>query len=164
MLWDTPVDVEKQQMYRERFSECALATASARDILEEILQAEDLEENAQEHLAFLHLCTVMCAKLCSQLTRYMDLYMEADRYFENGTAVNDDIYERCEALVRDANTALSAIRAEKREPFDPLGGIHLRREEMFEFVAYCAGQITKSLRTNSRIPEDRKPLNVRTWW
>ena len=164
MLWDEPATVENQQMFRERFSECALATASARDILEEILQADDLSDDTREHLTFLHLCTVMCAKLCSQLTRYMDLYMEADRYFVSGTAFNDDIYERCEALIRDANTVLATLKADGRKAFDPLGGVLLRREEMFEFVAYCTGQIAKSLRTNNRVPEDRKPLNVRTWW
>ena len=164
MLWDTPANVTNQRIYRERFSECALATASARDILEEVLAADDLAAGARTHLAFLHECMVMGAKLCSQLTRYMDLYMEADRYFENGTAPNPDIYERCEALIRDANAHLAIMRADGKKTFDPLGGVILRREELFEFVAYCAGQIVKSLRTDSRVPEDRKPLNVRSWW
>ncbi len=164
MLWDTPVSAAEQNKFRERFSECALATAAARDIFEEVLAADDLEAGTRAHLAFLHECAVMGAKLCSQLTRYMDLYMEADRYFEDGTPVNPDIYERCEALIRDAEAFLAVMRADGKVPFDPLGGIMLRREEMFEFVAYCAGQIMKSLRTDSRVPEDRKPLNVRTWW
>ena len=164
MLWDTPASAADQHNYRERFGECALATAAARDILEEILAAEDLASNARAHLAFLHECAVMGAKLCSQLARYMDLYMEADRYFENGIMPNPDIYERCEALIRDANAQLAIMRADGKVAFDPLGGIMLRREELFEFVAYCAGQIIKSLRTDSRVPEDRKPLNIRTWW
>lgn len=164
MLWDTPATVANQSIYRERFSECALATASARDILDEVLRADDLAEDTRAHLSFLHECTVMGAKLCSQLTRYMDLYMEADRYFENGVATNPDICARCEALIRDARAVLAAMRADGKKAFDPLGGVLLRREELFEFVAYCAGQIIKSLRTNTRVPEDRKPLNVRTWW
>ena len=164
MLWDTPATAANQRIYRERFSECALATASARDILEEVLAAEDLPADARVHLGFLRECTVMGAKLCSQLTRYMDLYMEADRYFENGVAPNPDICERCEALIRDAKAVLVSMRADGRKAFDPLGGVMLRREELFEFVAYCAGQIIKSLRTDTRVPEDRKPLNVRSWW
>jgi len=164
MLWDTPATAANQQLYRERFSECALATASARDILEEVLAADDLEAGVRAHLSFLHECAVMGAKLCSQLTRYMDLYMEADRWFEDGTPVNPDICERCEALIRDAKAQLAVMRADGKVAFDPLGGIMLRREELFEFVAYCAGQIVKSLKTDTRVPEDRKPLNIRSWW
>ena len=164
MLWDTPATAANQQVYRERFSECALATASARDILEEILAADDLDGETRDHLAFLHECAVMGAKLCSQLTRYMDLYMEADRYFENGEQPNPDLCDRCEALIRDAKAALAVMRGDGKKAFDPLGGILLRREELFEFVAYCAGQIIKSWKTNTRVPEDRKPLNIRSWW
>ena len=164
MLWDTPAKAEQQQTFYQRFSECAAATVAARDILAEVLSADDLPADAREHLAFLHECTVMGAELCSQLTRYMELYMEADRFFENGTPVGADIYDRCDTLIADANAQLVIMRADGKKAFDPLGGVLLRREELFEFVAYCAGQIVKSLRSNSRVPEDRKPLNIRSWW
>lgn len=164
MLWDTPATATNQRIYRERFSECALASAAARDILVEVLAAEDLPADARAHLSFLHECTVMGAKLCGQLTRYMDLYMEADRYFESGIAPNSDICTRCEVLIRDAQAVLASMRADEKKAFDPLGGVLLRREELFEFVAYCAGQIIKSLHTDTRVPEDRKMLNVRSWW
>ena len=132
--------------------------------LAEVLAAEDLEDGAREHLSFLHECAAMGAELCSQLNRYMELYMEADRYFENGISVGSDMDARCKALIYDANEVLEKMRADGKKAFDPLGGIMLRREELFEFVAYCAGQIIKSLETESRVPEDRKPLNVRSWW
>lgn len=164
MLWDTPASVADQQMFRERFSECAFVTMSARDILAEVLAAEDLEDGAREHLSFLHECAAMGAELCSQLNRYMELYMEADRYFENGISVGADMDARCKALIYDANEVLEKMRADGKKAFDPLGGILLRREELFEFVAYCAGQIVKSLKTGKRVPEDRKPLRVRNWW
>lgn len=166
MLWDTPVPPAQQQIFRERFSECGMVTVAARDILEEILEADDLSADTREHLEFLLDCAKMGAKLCNQLTRYMDLYIEAHNYldFRNYTPKGDDIIVRCEALIKDARREADLVKNDKRQPFDPREGALLRRREMFEFVAYCAGQIIKSIKTLRRIPEDRRPLNVRTWW
>ena len=166
MLWDTPVGVDQQKMFRERFSECAMVTQAAQNILEEILGADDLSGDAREHLAFLLKSAKMGAKLCNQLTRYMDLYMEADRYlsFNTYAPLSGDLVDRCEALIKDANRVIDDLNKENCQTFDPKEGILLRRTEMFEFVAYCAGQIIKSLQTKKRVPDDRKPLRVRNWW
>ena len=166
MLWDTPVGVDQQQMYRERFNECGMVTVAACEILEEILEADDLSADTRAYLAFLLKSAKMGAKLCNQLTRYMDLYSEAHCYlsFNKVTVLSGDLIARCEALMKDANRMIDELNKENAQPFDPKEGILLRRTEMFEFVAYCAGQIIKSLRTRKRVPDDRKPLRVRNWW
>lgn len=164
MLWDTPQDLDKQNQFRERFAESTIATLTAKDILAEVLEADDLDAETRAHLSFLHESAANYAKLCSQLTRYMDLYMEADRYFENGEAYNEDIYARIHALVQDANTALAQVQNDGRKVFDTTGGVLFRREALFDFVAYSAGQIAKSLQTNQRVPEDRRALVARNWW
>ena len=96
----------------------------------------------------------------------MDLYIEAENYldFKNFKAPGGDLITRCEALIKDARREADLVKEDKRQPFDPREGALLRRREMFEFVAYCAGQIIKSVKTLRRVPEDRRPLNVRTWW
>lgn len=164
MLWDTPVGVEQQRAYRERFSETAAVTTAAADILAEVLLADDLTASQRAYLQFMYDSATLCAELCNQLSRYMDLYMEADRFFADGTPYGNDLCDRAKALQRDALATLETIKESDLEAFDPLGGMLLRREEMFEFVAYCAGQIVKSIDTGSRVPEDRKPPNIRDWW
>ena len=164
MLWDSPTNAANQQMYRERFSESARVTAQAAEILAEVLAADDLTESQREYLQFMYDSAVLCVQLCELLTRYMDLYIEADLYFANGTAYGSDLCERATALQLEALVILEQIKASDLETFDPLGGILVRREEMFDFVAYCAGQIVKSIETNTRVPEDRRPPNIRDWW
>ena len=163
-LWDTPVDAQQQEMYRARFAEAAPLTQQAADIFAEVLTYDDLDENTREHVAFLQYATTHCAEQCRQFSRYMELYVEADLHFEKGTPVAEDIYQRAEQLAVDAEKYLELLRAENRKPFDPMGGIHIRREESFDFVAYASRQIIKSLKTGQRIPEDRRPLKTGTWW
>lgn len=164
MLWDTPVDAAQQQVYRERFSESAAVTKAAAEILAEVLSANDLTQQQREYLQFMYDSAVLCAELCDQLTRYMDLYIEADLYFTNGTAYGSDLCDRAKALQNDALAILKTIEESELKAFDPLGGILVRRDEMFEFVAYCAGQIVQSIETESRIPPDCRPPNIRDWW
>ena len=165
MLWDTPVEVFQQEMYRERFSECGMVTLAAKEILEEILEADDLSADTRAHLEFLLDCTKMGTKLCNQLTRYMDLYTEAHTYFDfKSKPAIGDIIVRCEALIKDARKEADAVKNDTRKPFDSGEGALVRRRDMFEFIAYCAGQIIKSMQTVRRRPEDRRPLNVRSWW
>lgn len=164
MLWDTPASVDQQNMYRERFSESAKVTKAAADILAEVLMADDLTDAQREYLQFMYDSAVLSAELCDQLTRYMDLYMEADRYFADGTPYGTDLRDRAKALQNDAQTMLQTIEESNLKAFDPLGGILVRRAELFDFVDYCAGQIVKSIDTESRVPEDRRPPNIRDWW
>ena len=164
MLWDNPVGIDQQRTYRERFSESASVTGAAADILKEVLTADDLIPEQREYLQFMYDSAILCKELCSQLTRYMDLYMEADLYFANGTPHRSDLCDRAKALQNDALAVLKTVEESGLKAFDPLGGILVRRDEMFEFVAYCSGQIVKSIETNTRIPADRKPPNIRDWW
>lgn len=164
MLWDNPVSADQQNIYRERFSESANVTAAAADILTEVLSADDLTAQQIEYLQFMYDSAILCKELCDQLTRYMDLYIEADSAFSKGTAFKSDLCDRAKALQDDALASLKAVEESELTAFDPLGGILVRRDEMFEFVAYCAGQIVKSVETNTRIPADRKPPNIRDWW
>lgn len=164
MLWDTPVGIDQQRTYRERFSESANVTGAAADILKEVLSADDLTPEQREYLQFLYDSAILCQELCNQLTRYMDLYMEADLYFASGTSYRADLCDRAKALQNDSLAVLKTIEDRELKAFDPLGGILVRQDEMFEFIAYCSGQIVKSIETNTRIPEDRKPLNSRDWW
>ena len=96
--------------------------------------------------------------------RAKELQKTAAETLKNFTPAGGDIITRCEALIKDARREADLVKDDKRQPFDPREGALLRRREMFEFVAYCAGQIIKSIKTKKRVPEDRRPLNVRTWW
>ncbi len=164
MLWDTPVDRERQIEFRERFAESALATYTAKEILEEILENDDLPNKTREHLEFLHKASSITAKLCRLLKNYMDLYVEADKYFETGEKPQGDIVERAESVAKEADVYLAKIKNEAYKPFDKFGGIFVRREEMFDFVSYSARQIIKSIKTNKRVPDDRRPEKVLHWW
>ena len=145
-------------------AESTIVTHAARELLDTILAEEPLSDAARAHLVYLRDACGVCAALCGMLTRYMDLYREADAFFADGTPVPGDFRERAEGLIRDAQSLLARIRAEDLRPFDPLGGVNLRREELADFVAYCAGQILQSLRTGQRVPPERRPLASRNWW
>ncbi len=164
MLWDTPQEYERQIEFRERFAESALATYTAKEIMEEILENDDLEATTREHLEFLHKSASMTAKLCRMLKNYMDLYIEADKYFADGTILQGDIIERAESVAKEADFFLDKLKKDGYKPFDKFGGIFIRREEMFDFVAYSTRQIIKSIKTNKRIPDDRRPEKVLLWW
>jgi len=164
MLWDSPVGVAQQETYRERFSESAIVTAKAAEILAEVLAADDLTASQREYLQFMYDSAELYTELCEQLTRYMDLYIEADRYFANGTPYGNDLCDRAKTLQSEALAIIDELKNDGREAFDPLDGMLVRQEELFDFVAYCAGQIVKSIETNSRVPEDRRPPNIRDWW
>ena len=163
MLWDTPADADKQALSRERFFESKLATQKAYAILSDLL-SKDLTQDAREYLSFLCESAGICILICDQLTRYMDLYIQADLYFTAGTPVNDGFFDRCDKLIADAQAALQAVQADGRKAFDPLGGVIWRRDELFDFIAYCTGQIVLSLNTNERIPTERRPLRQKGWW
>lgn len=162
--WDVEINNEMQTMFLERFSESALVTESAREILTEIIAEGGIDENAKEHLLFLEYSAATCAKLCRLLTRYMNLYIEADCYFKSGVPYNEDIVERAESVAREAESALEKIAAENLLPFDVYGGIFTRREEIFEFISYSSGQIIKSILSNKRIPDEKRALKSRNWW
>ena len=146
--WDTQISKDEQIKYRERFSESALVTESARDILFEIISSNEIDEPAREHLSFLAYSAKICANLTRLLTRYMDLYIEADKYFSENIAYNGDICERATAISDEADLLLAEFEREGLKPFDIYGGIFTRREEVFEFVSYSAKQIVKSIKTN----------------
>ena len=164
MLWDTPVDAQQQAQFRERFAESTIVTHAAREMLDAILAEEPLSDAARAHLAYLRDACGICAALCGLLTRYMDLYREADAFFADGTPVRGDFRERAADLIRGAQELQARMQAEELRPFDPLGGVSLRREELAEFAAYCTGQILQSLRTGQRVPPERRPPVPRNWW
>lgn len=171
MLWDNPVypwgkpiNAEEQEKFRTRFAECTIATVTAKQILEELLREEDMDKDTREYLQFMRDSAEICIVICNQLTRYMDLYIEADRYFESGTPVNGDICARCDGLMRDAQTAQKWVASMDVKPFDTWGGAIVRRDDVLDFVEYSAGQIKKSILTDKRIPDDRRPLRTHGWW
>ena len=176
MLWDNPfypwgiptkkpIDAVEQEKFRTRFAECTLTTTAAKQILEEILREDDLDQDTRSYLQFMRDSAEICIVICSQLTRYMDLYIEADKFFADGTPVSEDLCARCDALVRDAKAARKWVAsAFVDEVFDTWGGITARRDDVLDLVEYSAGQIKKSLLTNQRIPEDRRPLRTHGWW
>ena len=163
MLWDTPVEPKQQAAFLERFAQSAIVTQQANEILKELLQ-EELDTNTREHLAFLEESTALYTTMCRQLAEYMELYIQADRFLADGTALSDDFHARLDRLEADATATLKMVQNDGRKAFDPLGGAIWRREDLFDFIAYCAGQIRKSLQTGQRVPEDRRPLRTKDWW
>lgn len=163
MLWDTPVDAEQQKKFRERFAESTLVTYTAQEMLSQILE-EDLDADARKHLSYLYDASKLCLKLCSLLTRYMDLYMEADAVLTADGQLHGDLVARCQALVQDADDVFHKIRSEKYQPFDVLGGVSVRRDEVADLVRYSTSQILQSLRTGQRIPDEKRALDVHSWW
>ncbi len=164
MLWDTPVEKEKQMQFYERFSESAQATDRANEMLIRLLLQPELGADTRAYLEDLQEGSSVCLQLCSLLTRYMDLYIQADAILTSGVQVDDDLFARCDALIRDADQTLAHIQKASGQPFDPLGGIRVRRDEIADMVSYSTGQIIKSLHTGQRVPEDRRPLQVKNWW
>ena len=163
MLWDTPMEKKDQKLCRERFYESTLATAKANTLLGQ-LDIETLDEDSRAHFDFLKESTGLYTELCRQLTEYMDLYMAADLFLKDGTALDEDFDSRCKTLIADANKMLAFVNSDGRKAFDPLGGVIWRRDEIFDFIAYCAGQILQSIATGERIPPERRPLKKKGWW
>ncbi|MBR6748713.1 MAG: hypothetical protein IKM07_07215 [Clostridia bacterium] len=164
MLWDKPEKPENVQLFRERFAESTIATYTAMEMLAALLEETDLPEDTRSHLSFLHTCCRMNTKLCSLLTRYMDLYIEADAALTGGAPCRDDIFARARGLIHDADRVLEAIRADDYKPFDPLGGVLIRRDAVADLVSYGTSQIIQSLETGERIPPVRRDPVVRNWW
>ena len=164
MMWDNPQEYDQQVIFRERFAESALATYTAKEILEEILENDDLDAPVREHLEFLLKSAGITAKLCRMLKNYMDLYIEADKYFAKGEKPQGDLIERAESVAKEAEAFLAKLKKDDHKPFDIFGGIFTRREELFDFVSYASRQIIKSIKTDKRVPDDRRPINVRHWW
>lgn len=98
------------------------------------------------------------------LKNYMDLYIEADKYFAKGEKPQGDLIERAESVAKEAEAFLAKLKKDDHKPFDIFGGIFTRREELFDFVSYASRQIIKSIKTDKRVPDDRRPINVRHWW
>ncbi len=163
MLWDTPMEEKDQKLCRERFYESTLATAKANQLLGE-LDKNHLDADSREHFTFLQESTALYTELCRQLTEYMDLYIAADRFLADGTALDADFDLRCKELIRDASASLEQVKNDGRKAFDPLGGVIWRRDEVFDFIAYCTGQIQQSIATGQRIPPERRPLKKKGWW
>jgi len=168
MLWDTPVDAEKQLEFRERFAESTLTTYTAREMLDEILaEAEGdaaMDAATRAHLLYLRGACGVCLKMCSLLTRYMDLYREADAVLTAGAPLHGDLDSRAAALIRDADRMLAQIQASEEKPFDVLGGINIRRDAVADLVSYSTAQILQSLKTGQRIPPERRESAARRWW
>lgn len=162
--WDRPVSPEEQEALRTRFAESALLTVNAEAMLADILTDDSLTAPAREHLEFLRFSARLCGKFCMLLTRYMDLYIEADRHFAGIAEYNPDIVTRLNTVAREADAEREKLTALNRKPFDVYNGIFTRDDELFESISYNAGQILKSLKTGKRVPDDARPPRKRAWW
>ncbi len=162
--WDIEISEELQRTFYERFSESTLVTEQAREILYSILEEGGLSPEAKEHIEFLAYSAKICAKYTSLVTRYMRLYIEADKFFRSGTPYGEDILDRIKSVRGDAESLLSSFEAEGRKPFDIYGGIFTRREELMDCLIYFLGQIEKSILTDKRVPDERRPIEKRKWW
>ena len=148
----------------DRFTACACLTAKARDILNTVLLEDNGELKQRSEIEFLYRSTEMTASLCKLLADYMELYVQLDNYFESGETLPTDAVEECREIIKNANKWLQIFKNDGYIPFDPFGGIYVRREEIFEFVSYSAGQMIKSIRENERHPKERRPQKESNWW
>ena len=162
--WDIEIPRERQELSLERFTESAIVTYSAVDILEEVLRSDTGGLRGREHIEFLLRSAKACAKLCKLLSGYMALYIEADKHFDGEVPAREDIKERALSIAREARLALASFQEENIRPFDIYGGIFTRRDEIFEFVSYSLGQIVQSVETSKRIPDKKRPIKSRKWW
>ena len=163
MSWDEPISPEDQERMKERFSESARVTDAANEILEKVLSADKGELKNKEEIEFIYKTTKMTGKLCHLLARYMELYIKADAYFSRGDSILG-VIDGCEKLKNEADEILISFENDSYKPFDVFGGIYTRREELFDFVSYSAGQIIKSIESNTRIPEEKRPKKNSLWW
>lgn len=162
--WDDALAPEKQRSMYERFSVCAKLTSEANEIFGEVLSNDNGELENREEIEFLHRLTEITARLCQIYADYMELYIQLDAHFREGSEIPADATARCEKIIENANEALQSFENDGYAPFDPFGGILVRREEVFEFVAYSANQMIKSISENERHPKERRPLKESNWW
>lgn len=162
--WDDPQTPEKQKCMLERFTACSSLTAMAHDILNAVLSEDNGELKLRSEIEFLYRSTDMTQSLCKLLADYMELYVWLDGCFESGNDLPTESVEKCREIIKNANNWLQIFKNDGYEPFDPFGGIYVRREEIFEFISYSAGQMIKSINENSRTPSTRRPPNEQRWW
>jgi hypothetical protein len=162
--WDIDISEDNQKFFLERFCESTSVTETAHNILESILICDGLDNSSREHLSFLSYSSKNCATFTSLLSRYMSLYIEADKFFKHGIPYGSDIIERIGAVIKEASDLLYGFKAENRKPFDIYGGIFTRREELIDLLIYFLGQIEKSVKTGKRVPEERRQIEKRKWW
>lgn len=161
-LWDKQETRGAQEYFYQKIFHSGKVTYAAKEILDEILAQPDAPDRM--HLTFLRDSCAFCGKMCDQLSSYLLLYMEADLFFEKQVPVGEDFTYRAQSLISAAESVLQEIKQLDAKPFDPLGGLLIRRQYIFEFIVYCTGQILQSLETNQRIPPNRRPLVEENWW
>ena len=162
--WDDALPPEKQIAMRERFVVCAGLTRKANEIFSSVLSADRCDLKHRNDIEFLHNSTNITAQLCEIYADYMDIYIRLDEYFRVGGTLPYDATERCERIIERVNKVLLSFENDGYEPFDIFGGIYVRREEVFEFAAYSAGQMIKSIKENQRQPSTRRSQKENNWW
>ena len=162
--WDDELTAEKQKVMRERFAVCAELTKEANLIFSEVLSKDQGDLKNRKEIEFLYNSTKITMRLCEIYADYMNLYIELDEYFRGGGVIPHNAVKRCESIIEKSNEMLRLFKNDSYKPFDIFGGIFVRREEVFEFAAYSAGQMIKSITENQRHPSTRRPLKESNWW
>lgn len=150
--WDNELTSDDITVLVSKFGQIKKLNYKAKALLSECTDNADIKDL----LMMLNLTTPLVDTLCD----YMKLYKDADLYIAKGVGDKDTLLKRADAVAEFAN----ANKGVKLEPVDVMGGANSRREELFETVIYNLGLIKSSLKTDKRIPDDRKQLQDEYWW
>lgn len=155
--WDNELPESEIRELIDRFSEIERINNTARQMME---QAESLPRDLQSFLTLLSLNN----RLVSFWHRYLELYAFADGLFKGKGGDKQEILNEIQKLVKEVRCELKCHRSESFAYADAMLGALARREEMLEVQEYNLMLMSKSIKTNQRIPDDRIILKKEIWW
>lgn len=165
MVWDyEDLTEEKILEYKKRFSECATLSEKAVGLMGEAIESFRGTQNHKDDMKFIRECFNMGAQLCTLLEEYMDYYHTIDKCFREKNPFPADMIENLTALRKKGKDFQKYLAENKGNPIDFFGGAMIRRDELGDFVDYQPSLMIKSIETNKRIPDDRRPWRKTAWW
>lgn len=164
MRWDNEITNQEIIDMRERFSESNLVTKQAYDILKAIVENGDIDTDAESDLIWLKDSFYMGMNLTEFLSRYMCIYEKISNHFSDNRDLPDDIENELAKLNEDVSEFTTYLESLNLKPIDVLGGAIVRRDVMMDFLTYNISLMQSSIRTNKRIPDDRRELPKKSWW
>ncbi|MBE7034146.1 MAG: hypothetical protein E7406_07985 [Ruminococcaceae bacterium] len=165
MVWDyEDLTEDKILAYKKRFGECAALSKEAVTLMEDAIERFQGKENHKKDMAFIKECFNMGTMLCTHLEEYMGYYHIIDKCFRENTSFSENMIETLNEFRAKAADFRKYLEENKGQPLDFFGGAMIRRDELGEFLDYQPSLMIKSIETNKRVPDDRRPWRKTAWW
>lgn len=154
--WDHLLTEAEQQGWELRFEQIVRLNEQALVLLEQV-RAQNID--AAE------LCRVL--KINQPLIRlfydYIKLYRRLNHHFQENIPA-DGLISELNTLLQQVLQERNAFSALDLQFEDAMDGAFARRKELIDTLQYNLLLMQESLRTNRRIPENRKALEEENWW